>query len=182
LTLSEGRTLAAGAGGPILDGWTLALTVLIALGLLGVAVRARSAALAVFAAVFSLVAIEENVAWHGELGARMASRFDLSAFTRIAAAPPQAWGEFLVLTAVAAVGAAAVLAVLPGRRPRRPLAVLTMLLGLLFLFAAVADLLTAARPDLPFGWVEELGELAVLSVAFGYVSGLVALDPAWLGR
>ena len=75
---------------------------------------------------------------------------------------------------------AAFFAWLVHRPLRRPATVLGMLLAMLFVFAAIADLWGSARPDLPLGWVEELGESLVLSLALGYVSGLVALGPTWL--
>jgi hypothetical protein len=171
----------AGVGGPFLDAWGLAKALLGAAGLALVAWWARSASWGAFAVIFTLVAIQDRLSWHGGVGRRMAQAFDLTWLTRLVPASPSAWGSFLVLLGVAVVGAtAAYFAWLAHRSLRYPAAVLSGLLAALFVFAAVINLWGSARPDLPLGWVEELGESFVLSLALGYVSGLVARGPAWL--
>jgi hypothetical protein len=168
----------ADVGGPALDTWGFIEALLCAVGLAAVAWWARSAAWGMFAAVFVLIAIQDRVSWHGEAGRRLARAFDLTWLTRVVKAPPSAWGSFLVLVAVAAIGAVAARFAWSARPLlRRPAAVLSGLLAALFLFAGVANLWGSARPDLPLGWVEELGEALVMSLALGYVSGLAALGP-----
>ena len=171
----------AGVGGPFLDGWGFAKALLGAAGLAVVAWWARSIGWGMFAAIFTLVAIQDRLSWHGGLGRRMARVFDLTWLTRVLPASPSAWGSFLVLLGVATVGAAAAYFAWLGHRSlRRPAAVLCGLLAALFVFAAGFNLWGSARPDLPLGWVEELGESFVLSLALGYVCGLVAMGPRWL--
>lgn len=171
----------AGVGGPFLEAWGFAKALLAAAGLAVVAWWARSASWGAFAAIFALIAIQDRMSWHGGVGRRMAQVFDLTWLTRVIPASPSAWGSFLVLLGVATIGAAtAYFARMAHRSLRRPAAVLTVFLAALFVFAAVINLWVSARPDLPLGWVEELGESFVLSLALGYVSGLVARGPAWL--
>ena len=172
VTLSNGETLAHGAGNPLIDGWRLTQTGLAAVGMVIVGVRARSLALSVFAAVLSAVAAGEQTSWISGLGGWLGDRLDLTAATNWIGAPPDAWGEFLVFVGVATLLLIVVFA-LPNRRHKRQTAVLTLLLALLFLFSAVFDLLAAAGSDLPFGWIEEVGELVVVALLLGYVSGLL---------
>jgi len=171
----------ADVGGPFLDGWGFGKAVLGAAGLLLVAWWAQSARWGVFAGVFTLIAIQDRLSWHGRVGSAMARALDLTGLTRLLPASPSAWGSFLVLLGVGAVGGAAVILAWRSHPPlRRPAVVLGGLLAALFFFAAIVNLLGSALPDLPFGWVEELGESLVLSLALSYVCGLVALGPAWL--
>ena len=179
IAFDRGESLTDGASGPLLDAWVLAVTVAIAAGLAVVAWRARSLGLLVFAAVFVLVAVQDIVAWHGEAAAEVVTRLDLSALNSIVDVGERVWAEFLVLLVIAVVGAGLILLAGRHRVPTRPVLVLASLLGLLFVFAAVADLAVAAYPDAGLGWVEEIGELLVLSLTLGYVAGLVALDPDW---
>lgn len=171
----------AGVGGPFLDAWGFAKALLGAAGLAVVAWWARSASWGAFATIFTLIAIQDRMSWHGAAGRRLAQAFDLTWLTRVVPASPSAWGSFLVLLGVATIGAAtAYFARLAHQSLRRPAAVLSGLLAALFVFAAVINLWGSARPDLPLGWAEELGESFVLSLALGYVSGLVARGPAGL--
>lgn len=172
----------AGVGGPCLDAWGLAKAILGAAGLAVIAWWAHSAGWGLFAAIFTVIATQDRLSWHGELGGRLARVFDLTGLTRMVPASTFAWGSFLVLLGVATLGGAgAICARLTHRSLRHPAMVLSGLLAVLFFFAAVVNLWGSARPDLPLGWVEELGEALVLSLALGYVSGLVALGRAWLG-
>ena len=171
----------AGVGGPFLDAWGLVKALLGAAGLLVVAWWARSVGWGMLAGVFMLIAIQDSLSWHGWVGGRMARLFDLAGLKRLVPASTSEWGSFLVLLAVAVVGgAAAIFAWRSHQSLRRPATVLGGLLVALFVFAAVVDLWGSARPDLPLGWVEELGESLVLSLVLGYVGGLLALGPAWL--
>lgn len=171
----------AGVGGPFLDAWGFAKALLGAGGLAVIGWWADSAGWGVFAGIFAVIAIQDRLSWHGELGSRLARVFDLTGLTRLVPASTSAWGSFLLLLGVATLGgAAAYFARLAHPTLRRPALVLGGLLVMLFFFSAVVNLWGSARPDLPLGWVEELGEALVLSLALGYVSGLVALGPGWL--
>ncbi len=165
-SLAEGR-------GPLLDVWDAVKAGLAAALMVAVAVRLRAVGAAAFAVVFGLIAFQDQVAWHGRAAAALAERIDFSRLLRLAAVGSEAWGEFLILAVLALLGGVVVWMVPTSsdllRRARR---VLTALLALLFGFAVLADLVSAAAG----GWwpmVEETGERFVLSAALGYVSGLL---------
>jgi len=166
----------AGIGGRFLDAWAFAQALLAAAGLAVVAWWARAVGWGVFAGIFTLVAVQDRLSWHGQLGGRLARLIDLEGLTRLVGASTSAWGSFLVLCGVAAIGAvAALLARRSHPALQRPATVLGGLLAALFFFAAVVNLWGSARPDLPLGWVEELGEILVVSLSLGYVGALVVL-------
>jgi hypothetical protein len=167
---------AARVGGRFLDAWGFATALLAAVGLAVMAWWARSVGWGIFAGVFTLIAVQDGLSWHSRLGSRLARLIDLTGLTHLVAASASAWGSFLLLSVVALVGAVATLLARQSHPSlRRPAAVFGVLLAALFFFAAVVNLWGSARPDLPLAWVEELGEAVVLSLALGYVSGLVAL-------
>jgi len=171
----------AGVGGRFLDAWAFAQALLAAAGLAVVAWWARAVGWGVFAGIFALVAVQDRLSWHGQVGGRLARLIDLKGLTRLIGASTSAWGSFLVLCGVAAIGAgAALLARRSHPTLRTPATVLGGFLAALFFFAAVVNLWGSARPDLPLGWVEELGEVLVVSLSMGYVGALVVLGRGWL--
>jgi hypothetical protein len=181
-----GADLANGApigtvGGPLLDSWKFAKSLLATAGLLVVAWRARSVGWGLLAGVFLSIGVQDRLSWHRPLGRWLADRFDLTWLTRLIPVSASEWGAFLAMLGAALMGGAMVILAWRSHPPlRRAAALLGLLLGMLFVFAAGFDLWGAARPGLPLGWVEELGESSVLSVALSYVAGLVALGRSWL--
>lgn len=162
--------------GPLLDGWDAGKAAAAAIGMLVIAWYVRSPGSAVFALVFVLIGLQDELAWHGSAGASVSSAFDFRLLQKVLPASPEAWGQFLVLTALAATGAIFIWFV-PDRWPgfRSIRNVLTILLGALFLFATVVDLLAdAASPGSVLTLLEESGERLTLSLTVGYVAGLVA--------
>jgi len=161
--------------GPLLDVWDAGKATAVAAGMLVVAWRARSFGSAVLGALFVLIGIQDQLAWHGRAGRFLSDTFQFDALQRLVPAGQAAWGEFLVLTALAVVGGTLVWTVRdrwPGFRSARK--VLTLLLIVLFGFAGVVDLLGASTSNTTFIAVfEETGERLALSVISGYVAGLV---------
>jgi hypothetical protein len=162
--LVEGRSA-------LLDIWDTAKVFAIAAVSIWTAGRLRSRGLAIFAAVFVLIGVEDLSFWHGRFGRILSAYFD---FGFLPAADSSAWGEFLALTAVAALGGILAWTVSdrwPGYRTVRRH--LTLMLVVLFFFATVADLIADASGQNPLlTLIEETGERFTLSMIGGYMAGL----------
>lgn len=162
--LVEGRSA-------LLDIWDTAKIFAIAAASLWTAARLRSRILAIFAAVFVFIGVEDLFFWHGRVGRTLSSYFDLGF---LPAAEGTAWGEFLALTVVAALGGTLAWTVSdrwPGYRAVRRQ--LTLMLLALFFFATVVDLIADASGQNPLlTLIEETGERFSVSMIGGYMAGL----------
>ncbi|MGH9051619.1 MAG: hypothetical protein ACRDWX_01160 [Acidimicrobiia bacterium] len=166
------------------DLWALIKGIIVVAGLGFVAQLARSPGMGIFALVFGLVALEDWIALHSQVGRGLATVPALADLAQRLGVPEDAWGQFLSLLVLSAVGgAAAVWATfrMINVRRRVGLNLLLLLLGL-FLFAGPVDLYSDMYG--PLTTIEEVGETLALSAAVGYSSGLVvmtALGPSTPG-
>ncbi|MGH8873804.1 MAG: hypothetical protein ACRDVM_00920 [Acidimicrobiia bacterium] len=157
------------------DLWALSKGLLLVAGVGFVALVARSPAMGIFALVFGLVALEDWLVLHAQMGRRLATVPALADLAHRLGVSDNAWGQFLSLLLLSAVGGvAAVWATfrMVNVRRRVGLSLLLLLLGL-FLFAGPVDLYSDMYGAL--ATVEEVGETLALSAAVGYSSGLVVM-------
>ena len=166
------------AGGENLLGfWDLAQALAVGTALIYTAGRAESRPIATLGALFLLVGIEDQIEIHGRLGDAIADLFQFQSWIPgIGAYGAHNIGEFV---AMALFGVVAFTLIWTGRTPvdphlRRARVVLTGLLILMFLFAVVIDLVTAAGRSLTILLIEELGERGVLSLAAVYSLSLAS--------
>lgn len=167
------------AGGENLLGfWDLAQALAVGIALIYTAGRTESRPIAILGALFLLVGIEDQIEIHGRLGDAIADLFQFQSWIPgIGAYGAHNIGEFV---AMALFGVVAFVLVWTGRAPthsglRRARIILTGLLVLMFFFAVVVDLVTAAERSLRILLVEELGERGVLSLAAVYSLSLASI-------
>jgi hypothetical protein len=168
------------AGGENLLGfWDLAQALAVGIALIYTAGRTESRPIATLGGLFLLVGIEDQIEIHGRLGDGIADLFDFQSWIPgIGEYGASNIGQFV---AMALFGVVAFVLVWAGRAPavpglRRARVVLTGLLILMFFFAVVVDLVTAAERSLEILLVEELGERSVLGLAAVYSLSLLSVS------
>jgi hypothetical protein len=176
----QGGRVALGNSRSLLGMWDLAKAITVGTALIYTAGRITWRPIATLGVLFLIVGIEDQIAIHGELGKAIAGlvRFDawIPGIGRYGA---NNLGEFF---AMAIFGLVAFLLIWahrasPDRTMSRARLIFTILLVVMFFFAGVIDLMTAAGRSLTTMLIEELGERATLSLSVVYALSLVRTYP-----
>jgi hypothetical protein len=160
----------------LLPPWDLVKGVAIVALLVTAALRARSWLLGAFALVFALIVGLEEATGYG-LATWALAQLGMDPDTQLGGSPAFVYAELVVLIPLALVA----LLIVWIFRPKRPLLRtarfhLTILLAILFQFSVVVGFLAEYWNSDVWALVEELGEMASMSLVLGYAVGL-AIHP-----